>query len=591
MTTQPETMGLQRRDYLLLAGFCLILFGLSMFAGRPLSIHESVLPQTAREMYADHDWVIPKRGGAPWLESPPLPQWVTVSVATLFGHCDSIWVVRLAPALMATAITLMVAWMGSVFFGRNLGLLSGFIMATTCQFTRYAWLAEDEIYLCGLVTLAVALFVRLEFATSRDDEQLAEQGFIKSFFSGRRWDVLVFFIALGMTNLAKGLIFGTAMAMIPIGSFLLWNADLTRIRRYLWFWGWLAFAAVMFAWPLASYFRYPDVVDVWVFDLGGRLDGSYKANTEPWWYYPVNLLWILAPWTLVLPIGMWGMRQNVFGKRFSAERFLWCWAILVPLVFSFASGKHHHYLLHAIAPWAIMASLGLAKIRERMMAWPKSMHNPYWSLLTTATPIMIAIWLLRAHIPGGRNVVWGLLIVCPFLTLYLSWAVVHLSAPRAAASLFLTLACGYGFGHWLAGEYVDVHRHDAKFLAEVRDYTADGKPVLIDLEVEPLRSFMLLFYLDDNTVPLHNLSFARDDRISDSKVYVLTQAAKQPDLEKLGDITPVMQSPQTGRRHNEADRLTLYELKYHESTRGVTAEGVRISPMQAMYRAEGPVLR
>ena len=106
---------------------------------------------------------MPKSGGRPWFESLPLPQWITVGVATLVGHADEEWIVRIAPALVAMAVVLMVAWMAAGWFGRTIAMLSGLVMATLSEFTRYAWLAEDEIFLCGLVTAAVALFVRLEF--------------------------------------------------------------------------------------------------------------------------------------------------------------------------------------------------------------------------------------------------------------------------------------------------------------------------------------------------------------------------------------------------------------------------------------------
>ena len=588
MATMTRTENLKRGDYCLLALFCLVLFGEAMFSGRGLSIHESVLPQSAREMYADGDWVIPKRGGAPWLESPPLPQWVTVAIASLFGRCDSIAVVRLGPTLVATAVVLMVAWMGTRFFGRGIGLLSGFVMATTCQFLRYAWLAEDEIYLCGLVTLAVTLFVRLEFSDAPEQAEIRESD---GFFGARRPAVLAFFIALGMTNLAKGLIFGTAMAVIPAGAYLIWNADLSRIKRYLWLWGWLAFAVVMLAWPVAAYLRFPDVLDVWWFDLGGRLDGSYQASAEPWWYYPVNLLWMLAPWTLVIPVGMWATRDAALRTRYSPERFLWCWALLVPAVYSLAKGKHHHYMLHAIAPWSILASVGLIKVRETMLAWPKSMHNPFWSLGTTAAPIMIVIWLLRERVPGGSGVYWPVLVACPFLIVLLSWAIMHFSARRAASTLFLTLAVAYTFGHFVASRYVDTHRVDTQFLTAVRQQVPTEEKILVDLNVEALRGFMLLFYLDDNSIPLHNLSFARDKRIDDPAVFVLTRTSKRPEQDELSTTDVVMQSPHTGREVTAADRLTLFRLTYGAGARSVSGAGVRISPMQAMYRAEGPVLR
>jgi hypothetical protein len=167
----------------------------------------------------------------------------------------------------------------------------------------------------------------------------------------------------------------------------------------------------------------------------------------------------------------------------------------------------------------------------------------------------------------------------------------HLSATRAAATLFVMLAMAYSFGHRVAAKHVDVHRIDAQFLTEVRAQVPAGEKILVDLNVEALRGFMLLFYLGDNAVPLHNLSFARDDRIGEPAVFVLTRAKKQEALEEIGAAQAVMRSPRTGREVTPEDRLTLFRLTYHQPTRGVTAEKVRISPMQAMYRADGPVLR
>ncbi len=589
MSEQDMETRLGRRDYLLLAVFCLVLFGISMVSGRPLSVHESVLPQSAREMLADGDWVVPKKGGAPWLESPPLPQWITVSLASLFGRCDELWIVRLGPTLMGTAIVLMVAWMASYWFGRTIGLLSGFIMATTCQLTRYAWLAEDEIFLCAVVTAAIALFTRLEFASQRD-ELRANRGVWGGFLGGRSWLVLAFFVVLGMTNLVKGLLFGTAMVLIPIAGFLLWNADVRRISRYVWLWGWLAFAAVMLAWPIAAYRRFPDVLELWWYDLGGRLDGSYAAITEPIWYYPQNLLWMLAPWTLIVPFGMWVTRQKALGQRYSPQRFLWCWALLVPAVFSLAHGKHHHYLLHALAPWAVLSAFGLVWLRERMLAWPKLLRNPFTSLLTTAIPICVAIWLLQSQIPGPSWAAKAALVVCPFATVALSWALLHPNSRLAARTLFGTLGVAYCFGHWFAGMYADRHRFDAAFLQQVKNFVPADETLLVDMKVEPLRGFFCLFYLAENTTPLHNLSFVLDERIRRDEVYLITRYEKRAKLAKIGTADVVLQSEQTGRKHSAEKRLTLFRFKYHAQTPRLPADGVRISPMQAIYRTAGPSL-
>ncbi|MEO1999817.1 MAG: glycosyltransferase family 39 protein [Planctomycetaceae bacterium] len=586
LRNQADGHRFQRRDVVILSCFCLLLFGFSLISGRPLSVHESVLPQSAREMLADGDWVVPKKGGTPWLESPPLPQWVTVSVAAIFGRCDTEWIVRLGPTLFATAVVLAVAWMACVWYGRQIGLLSGFVMATTCQFTRYSWLAEDEIYLCGVVTFAVALFVKLEFTDSHSDQES------RSFFGHRsRWTVLLF-VALGVTNLVKGLLFGTIMALVPIALFLICNHDWNRIRRYIWFWGWLIFAAITAAWPLAAYLRYPDVTAVWFYDLGGRLDGSYAALSEPLWYYPLNLLWMLLPWTVVIPTGLWMTRNAAWVHRFSKERFLWCWALGVPLVFSIPSGKHHHYLLHALAPWAVLGTLGMLRIREIVLSWDYRFRRPANSLVTTALPLMLVTWLCSERVANPEWLLPFLMVLIPTATVSLSWALFHSNPRLAARTLFGVLALFYATGHWVAGQYVDRHRQDVAFLKQVRSTLPQSAPILVDMNLEPLVGFLNLFYLDSTAVPLHNVSFAVDNKISQRNVFVLTRISKRGLLESLGTVRLLSQSQRTDRNDRLlSDRLSLFQLTFDTDISKINSEGVRISPMQAMHRDQGPYLR
>jgi 4-amino-4-deoxy-L-arabinose transferase-like glycosyltransferase len=402
--------------------------------------------------------------------------------------------------------------------------------------------------------------------------------------------VALFFLVLGTTNLAKGLLFGTGMVLIPIAGFLLWNADLRRIGNYLWLPGWVIFAVVAVAWPVAAWLRYPDVLELWNYDLGGRLDGSYVEINEPIWYYPLNLLWMLAPWTLVIPFGLWCTGQRAWRERYSPERFLWCWALLVPAVFSLPHGKHHHYLLHALAPWAVLSSFGLMKLREQMLAWPRLLRNPFTSLATTALPAMVAVWLLRSKIPGPEWLPTAVLVACPCLTVALSWAFHNRNALLAARALFASLAIAYGFGHWLAGAYADQHRHDAAFLARVRQIVPADEPLLVDMNVQPLRGFFCLFYLGKNTVPLHNLSFALDERIARDEVYLLTWYGLRAEIAQFATYDVIAQTQRAGRERTVDERLTLFRVKYRSDVPRVSANGVRVSPMQAIYRTRGPDL-
>ena len=56
----------------------------------------------------------------------------------------------LNPSLMlGSVIVLLTAWMASGWFGRSVGLTSGFILATMDEMWAYSSLAEDDVYLAS----------------------------------------------------------------------------------------------------------------------------------------------------------------------------------------------------------------------------------------------------------------------------------------------------------------------------------------------------------------------------------------------------------------------------------------------------------
>lgn len=598
---QPER--LRRGDVALLSLFCLLLFGYSLIGGRPLSMHEAVLPQTSREMYADHDWAIPKNGGRPWLENPPLPQWITVGVASLFGRCDEVWIVRIPPAIMGTISVLLVAWMASVWYGRVHGMLSGLILATMHEFAQYSWLAEDEIFLCTLVTAAVAVFVWLEFGRQPPGNERT------NFFGKRTWGMFALFVALGLTNLAKGLVFGTAMAVIPIAGYLLWNRDLKKILPYFWLWGWLAYAAIGLAWPIAACLRFPDAVDVWKFDHVGRLDGNYDDITQPVWYYAKVLPGLIAPWTPLAFAGLWLTRKAAFGRAGvpasagasskppqagtpTPERFLWCWAVLPPVVFSIPHGKHHHYLLHVLSPWAVLAVPALLRLRDWILSWPERSRRPINSVVTLAIPGAIAIWVFGQRLPSPTWFLPMLIGVWAVGSVAFSWGIGHRSGRIAAATLFSGLLVAFCAGHSLAGFFFDQCRFDAAFFRHAREVLPSDAKLCVNGDFPArMEDFRILFSMPDRTHSLFNLTFLADARLNRDEIYLITRAADRPTLANYGEPEIVLQSNRTRREKSLGDRLTLFRLKFRDDLTRLPASGVRVSPMQAMGRADGPYLR
>jgi len=570
---------LQRRDFLLLGTICLLFFGHALVIGRVLSMHESILPQTAREMFQDHDWMIPKNGGRPWLEKPPLPQWITVGVASLLGRCDAEWIVRIPPILMGTTCVLLVAWMSGLWFGRAVGWLSGLILATFWQFQRYATYAEADIFLCAIVTGAVALFVRATFAEKPDDRV--------RFFGWRSASTLGFFALLGLTNLVKGPLFGAVMVLVPVLGFLLLSRDGSGLRRYAWFWGGLIFLFLASFWPVQAYLRQPDVLELWRSDHVGRLSEGYIA--EPTWYYALHLWWLLLPWTPLALAGMWSAARTAWTERRSPQRFLWCWALLPPLVFSLPDGKHHHYLLQCLAPWSVFAALGAVRVWQWLLAWPDHWRQPWLVTACWGAPALVLLAIFGKGLPGPDWLRPTLFLAAPLIIFTLCWAVFRRKGQHAMFGVFGVLMSLYIVGLTYKAHWLDRCRPDTEFLAHARPLAAPGQALFINVDHDSMESFRLQFYVGEQARVLHNLSFLRDDRIREEELLVIARQKFARQLAEYGTAQMLLQSPQTRREESPADRWTLFQVRLHPNLERGSAT-VPLTQLQITDRARGPYL-
>jgi 4-amino-4-deoxy-L-arabinose transferase-like glycosyltransferase len=574
----PELEPVQKRDYWYIGLFTLALYAFVLAAGGPLTLHEGVLSQTTRAMVADHDWLVPHYGEAPWLERPPLPQWISCAICALIGHCDQEWELRIGPALAGLATVLLTTWLAGRLFGRGVGIISGLALATMYNFIRYSTLAEADIFLAPIVAGAMGAFAYAEILRGQNADPAAPPTESSNFVGPRPWCVLLFFVLLGMTNLAKGLVFGTVIVAAPVVGFRLWNHSgrslliffalfgwaflakmlglgkaagiapliglgplalfmLWNIRlytRYIWMWGWLAFAAVALPWPLLVYQRYPDAVELWKWDLLSRLNENYLA--EPVWYYFECLAWVPQPWTFLALAGMAATWRTVWRDGSAADRLVWCWAWLPLLIFSMSDGKHHHYMLHYLAPWAILAAKGT------IWAWQRLAER--WSLQRPAVALVTSF-----------------------------------------ACLFVLYSVGFA----IKGQYFNRSREETVFLREIRGLVPADHPLMLNSSGEALDGLRMQFYVDDNAYFLHNLSFVLDERVQTSEVYVVTRAGWQPALAHYGRAEPLLVCKEARRENSPQDRWTLFRVHLRDDLPRKNPH-VRISPMQAMYRAPGPSL-
>lgn len=552
-----------------------------MFSGRPLSLHEARLPQVSREMMQNHDWLVPRSGGRPWLERPPLPHWITVGVSAIFGqHCDKVWVVRLPAALAGGITVLFAAWIAARLFGRRTGICSGLILATCYEFWTYSSLAEDDIFLAPLVAAAIAFFVRIEFPT---DGILDKR---TGLFGFRPWPVVGIFALLGLTNFVKGPLVGAAVVIGPMIAFLLPMRDLSRIGRYVWLWGWLLFLLLALAWHLAMVAEFKnEYIDNLKFDFRTR------EFDNPFWYYPVQLLGAIAPWTPAALIGLWKSWNPAKRIRGSGERFIWCWALASLIVLSIPHRKHHHYLVPSIAPWAILAAIGLRDISRSMFSGPLWSRKPLFGLLTFGFPVAAVILLLHRKIPGPT-----LMTILLAAAWTVSVGLFYLGLYRQSGGLVMgTFVAGLAAACCWGQTFIpDMTMQDTLFLHRVETAAPRDAPLFIDADLHgELDFFRNQFYLRNEAKLLHNLTFLRDEKIASPVVYVVTREWNAPKLAGLGTAQIVEQSVQS-RKSDHAkkaklplDRFTLYRLTFWPDLTHYPVP-THITTMQAMGRTNGP---
>jgi 4-amino-4-deoxy-L-arabinose transferase-like glycosyltransferase len=612
----PAAQRTRTRDLALVAAVCFALAAVAFVGGRPLTVHESRLPQTAREMLATGDWLVPRSGGRPWLERPPLPIWIVAGFEAVFGSGHSEWPARVPSALAACVAAVLAAWMAGRMFGPAVGVLSGLLLVTMFEFVTYAWLAEHDIYLCALVAACVATFVHVEFPGAQHGDPECEAGRppapsrarlasagpagperrtgglrLPSPLGRRRPALWVLFILIGTTSIVKGPAIGLVMTAIPILARLALCFSLRRLMRYVWVWGWLAFAVVHLAWPVAVILKCPGALDLWRFDVLGRITGEYAGRTEPPWYYLAELPGEMLPWTPLALIGAVLAARRARRRRRGPHAFVLVWAVAAVAIMSVPRGKHHHYLLSCLPAWAMLAAMGALWARNRLFALPRALRHPLAAFAVVGVgggAAILAAWGGLWGPPWLKGAAIGGLAVCGLAMGFGYWR------RRGRLVLFTTLVlvlAAYAWGHVHEAAMSDGTSNDIRFLRRVGKLAEPGTPLLFngDGGSMGLMIFRIPFYLPDRAHLLHNLTYLLDERIEAGQVYVVTRARDEPALRRYGRVEVVDQSRRTHRERGPSDRLTLFRLRFREDLRRYTVPSY-VTPMQAMGREPGPEL-
>ncbi|MGF6774658.1 4-amino-4-deoxy-L-arabinose transferase-like glycosyltransferase [Paraburkholderia sp. GAS199] len=342
------------------------------------------------------DLVVPTNAGQPFVEKPPIYDWVAAGLAWMFGRYLPLHdAARLASALFAgltvyyTARVVRRATAASSWFDvRVIGTLALFggtlvvVKHVHDMMTDVALMAGAALGFCGLFEL-VLLHLRDEAATA-DALPPRRRATLSATFSA----AAMFGAGVGVSLLAKGLFVPLVFGATTVAVMLLYPA--CRSRGFA---GALALAALVCApfaliWPICFYLRSDALFKVWLWDNNiGRFFGFSVAElgseNESRLFVLRTVLSVGFP---VVPLALAALAGGAW-RRWREPR------VALPLIFAgtgFAvlqssATVRELYILPFIAPLALLAMQGVERLPRRLQfAWDMASRVLFGSVVALA---------------------------------------------------------------------------------------------------------------------------------------------------------------------------------------------------------------
>jgi 4-amino-4-deoxy-L-arabinose transferase-like glycosyltransferase len=321
----------------------------------------------ARAMAETGDWVTPRLYGQPWFEKPILYYWFAAT--GFLVHFSAEWAARLPSACAAFVAAIAIAWIAKKHYGGDADLLSNPVLLAPLLFSTsvaaigFARAATPDMLFSASIALAMAC------AASVFRQSGALRGPLPQPSIARHdlWPLGLFGVFLGLGVLAKG----PAAILLAGGAIGLWAFATKQWRRAIRLAHPLAvaaFAIVALPWYVLCAARNPDFLHVFLWQHNvERYATPMFQHRQPFWYFGPIVLIAMLPWTALLwPVAQQGVRLWREKSWSNSPGFFFaCWAVFPVLFFSLSQSKLPGYALPAIAPLALLCSVGATRSLNR----------------------------------------------------------------------------------------------------------------------------------------------------------------------------------------------------------------------------------
>jgi 4-amino-4-deoxy-L-arabinose transferase-like glycosyltransferase len=325
-------------DVVLIASLCLVLY----FAGNGrVSLwdrDEAWYAQTAREMIQRGDYVVPTFNAAARFRKPVLIYWLIAAAYTVFG--DNEFGARFFSGVAGTITCLLTYRLGTRIGGRAVGLAAGLMLAVAPFMVIESKLATTDAVLTAALVGAMSCLWELRVAGS-----------------SWRWS-LAFWFLIGVMILTKGP-FGPAFVACGAAVWLLLSRQWSVLGRMSWLTGPAVALAICLPWGVAIYLATDgEFYRVALGDqaIGHSLGAMNSHRGFPGFFLVIALAGLL-PWSLLLPLGLSGVRR--WFREPGPGSFLLGWMIGPLIMIEIMRTKLPQYYLPAFPAWALLIARGV----------------------------------------------------------------------------------------------------------------------------------------------------------------------------------------------------------------------------------------
>ncbi len=350
-----------------------VMFFYKLGAASLFETDEVIYSQVAREIIRTGDWITLHLFSKNWFIHPPFYMWLTACSSYIFGMSE--FNTRFWNALFAVGLVYVTYLLGRKMFKDGVGLLAGFILATSLQYMLQSHFAIFDIPLVFFEMLALLFF----FYWAED----RKPGYY-----------YLFFLAMGLAVLMKGPI-GILLPLLVIIPFLastgalrdLFNLKLVPglIIAYLFGGTWYTAETLIHGKAFTD--------SVFGFYMIGRYLTSIEQHYGPWYFYVPVLLVGFLPWISFLPFSItyqWS-RKGDGDNLFSVM-----WMGIVFLFFTIAGTKLPGYVM----PLYPIAAISVAKMMQDFFSGEDSglevlVARAYKTLAVYSTGLVVIAVLLR----------------------------------------------------------------------------------------------------------------------------------------------------------------------------------------------------